>query len=249
MILTCKKNYSSGLHHKRQGEGHRALSPAFFRGHPSRLSCAFALEKRKARFALWPCVFFAASAWTYAPTGWLRERQGEGAKGRPRMKRQRKRSSKSRRAHLRIAFGNARAPCREPRQSLRFGESLRGAGGSAPSYPFWRRGGLTATKQTASEKSPCAAGAGGLFSLSPAPRSGLFAARDPSRRGRVLAPGAGAFVPPLFPPDGGRRRRRRGGGTFTPSGVSLGSLAQGRRRQTHPGGYPLGEAEYTFFGL
>lgn len=73
---------------------------------------------------------------------------------------------KSRRAHLRIAFGNARAPCREPRQSLRFGESLRGAGGSAPSHPFWRRGGLTATKQTASEKSPCAAGARGLFSLS-----------------------------------------------------------------------------------
>lgn len=146
------------------------------------------------------------------------------------MKRQRKRSSKSRRAHLRIAFGNARAPCREPRQSLRFGESLRGAGGSAPSHPFWRRGGLTATKQTASEKSPCAAGAGGLFSLSPAPRSGLFAARDPSRRGRVLAPGAGAFVPPLFPPDGGRRRRRRGG-TFTPSGVSLGSLAQGRGKE------------------
>lgn len=71
-----------------------------------------------------------------------------------------------RRAHLRIAFGNARAPYREPRQSLRFGESLRGAGGSAPSHPFWRRGGLTATKQTASEKSPCAAGARGLFSLS-----------------------------------------------------------------------------------
>lgn len=63
-------------------------------------------------------------------------------------------------------FGKLRAPCREPRQFLRFGESLRGAGGSAPSHPFWRRGGLTATKQTASEKSPCAAGARGLFSLS-----------------------------------------------------------------------------------
>ena len=133
----------------------------------------------------------------------------------------------SRRAHLRIAFGNARAPCREPRQSLRFGESLRGAGGSAPSHPFWRRGGLTATKQTSSEKSPCAAGARGLFSLS-RPREAAF-----SRH--VIRLDGGEYSPPepglscriSSPPAGGRRRRRRGG-TFTPSGVSLGSLAQGR---------------------
>lgn len=51
---------------------------------------------------------------------------------------------------------------------------------------------------------------GPFFPLT-APRSGLFAARDPSRRGRVFAPGAGAFVPLFFPPAGGRRRRRRGG--------------------------------------
>lgn len=174
-------------------------------------------RSKKARVAsLLPLLFFSLLR-----RGRTRRRAGSAkGKGRalgnaPGKAKAEKPLEESRRAHLRIAFGNARAPCREPRQSLRFGESLRGAGGSAPSHPFWRRGGLTATKQTASEKSPCAVGARGLFSLSSAPRSGLFAARDPSRRGRVFAPGAGAFVPPLSPPAGGRRRRRRGG-TFTP---------------------------------
>lgn len=51
----------------------------------------------------------------------------------------------------------------------------------------------------------------GPFSLSPAPRSGLFAARDPSRRGRVFAPGAGAFVPLLFPPRRGETPKAAGG--------------------------------------
>lgn len=135
-----------------------------------------------------------------------------------------------RRAHLRIAFGNARAPCREPRQSLRFGESLRGAGGSAPSHPFWRRGGLTATKQTASEKSPCAAGARGLFSLSrlreaafsrhairldggeySPPEPGLSCRFSSPRRGETPKAAGGRPSPPTgcpwaaSPRDGGRR--------------------------------------------
>ena len=67
---------------------------------------------------------------------------------------------------------------------------------------------------------------GPFFPLT-APRSGLFAARDPFRRGRVFAPGAGTFVPLLFPPPGGDAEGG-GGASFTPDGVSLGSLAQGR---------------------
>ena len=137
---------------------------------------------------------------------------------------------KSRKAHLRIAFGNARAPCREPRQSLRFGESLRGAGGSAPSHPFWRRGGLTATKQTASEKSPCAAGARGLFSLS--------RLREAAFSRHAIRLDGGEYSPPepelscrfSSPPPGGDAEGG-GGASFTPDGVSLGSLAQGRGKE------------------
>ena len=105
-------------------------------------------------------------------------------------------------------FGKLRAPCREPRQFLRFGESLRGAGGSAPSHAYWRRGGLTATKQTAQEKRPEKAGF-----------SSLTGRRVAAFLRHVIRLDGGEYSPPepglscrfSPPPDGGRRRRRRGG--------------------------------------
>ena len=121
-------------------------------------------------------------------------------------------------------FGKLRAPCREPRQFLRFGESLRGAGGSAPSHAYWRRGGLTATKQTAQEKRPEKAGF-----------SSLTGRRVAAFLRHVIRLDGGEYSPPepglscrFSPPPTGGDAVGGGGATFTPDGVPLGRLAQGR---------------------
>ena len=178
------------------------------------MSCAYALENRKARCALWPCGFRAAPAWTYAPTGWLRERQGEGAKRRPQRQK----------AKAETAQGIPKGALRTCKQVPCALPMARGAGGSAPSTPIWWRGGLTAPKPPHRKSG---AGRSGFSSFtSPAKR--------PPERYRVRLDG-GEYSPPepglsccvSSPPPGGDAVGG-GGGTFTPYGVPLPIPGQGR---------------------
>lgn len=166
-------------------------------------------RSKKARVAsLLPLLFFRCSGVDIRADGLAPRKARGGRLGQPPdEKAKEERLRESRRAHLRIAFGNARAPCREPRQFLRFGESLRGAGGSAPSHAYWRRGGLTATKQTAQEKRPEKAG----FSSLTGRRVAAFLRHVIRLDGGEYSPRSRGFRAASLPPDGGRRRRRRGG--------------------------------------
>ena len=141
--------------------------------------------------------------------------KGRALRDAPRGKRQkRKRLREYRRAHLGLA-SKSRALCR-------------GLGGLGAAPPVLRSGGAVASPRLSLRTGKAERDAP-TFLLSPAPRSGLSATRDPSRRGRVFGHGAGAFVSRLFPPAGGRRRRRRGG-TFTPYGVPPPGLGGGGGR-------------------
>lgn len=112
-------------------------------------------------------------------------------------------------------FGKLRAPCREPRQFLRFGESLRGAGGSAPSHAIWRARGLTRSKQSFPEKSP----AGAFFPFH-RPREAACLCHCVRLDGCEYShPEPSAFGLSLSHPRRGSTPEAAGG-SFTPSGVS-----------------------------
>lgn len=81
-------------------------------------------RSKKARVAsLLPLLFFRCSGVDVRADGLAPRKARGGRLERPpdeKAKAEQKRLRESRRAHLRIAFGNARAPCREPRQIWRF---------------------------------------------------------------------------------------------------------------------------------